>query len=131
MRIHEIADAEAQLGLLRTIIDNTWTAIAQQAEQQRSQLAKLKTAPKTTAQRTKAAARPSPAFKPVPVASLPTIKPITASTSSKTTGSQAAGAALSSPSVAKNMGLSSNRTQNLDRNNSVQRTNVDDSNRHS
>ena len=35
MRIYEFADAEAQLALLRTIFDNTWTAIAQQAEQQR------------------------------------------------------------------------------------------------
>ena len=35
MRLYEFADAEAQLALLRTIIDNTWTAIAQQAEQQR------------------------------------------------------------------------------------------------
>ena len=35
MRLYEFADAEAQLALLRTIIDNTWTAIAQQAEQQK------------------------------------------------------------------------------------------------
>jgi len=35
MRLYEFADAEAQLGLLRTIIDNTWTAIAQQAAEQR------------------------------------------------------------------------------------------------
>ena len=35
MRLNEFADAEAQLALLRTIIDNTWTAIAQQAEQQK------------------------------------------------------------------------------------------------
>lgn len=35
MRIYEFANAEEQLALLRTIIDNTWTAIAQQAEQQK------------------------------------------------------------------------------------------------
>jgi hypothetical protein len=35
MRLHEFANAEAQLGLLRTILDNTWSAIAQQAEQQK------------------------------------------------------------------------------------------------
>ena len=35
MRLYEFADAEAQLALLHTIIDNTWTAIAQQAEQQK------------------------------------------------------------------------------------------------
>ena len=35
MKIYEIANAEDQLGLLRVIIDNTWTAIAQQAERQK------------------------------------------------------------------------------------------------
>ena len=35
MRFFEFADAEAQLGLLRTIIDNTWVAIAKQAEEQK------------------------------------------------------------------------------------------------
>jgi hypothetical protein len=35
MRLYEFADAESQLALLRTIIDNTWTAVAQQAEQQK------------------------------------------------------------------------------------------------
>jgi hypothetical protein len=35
MRLYEFADAEAQLALLRKIIDNTWTAIAQQAEQEK------------------------------------------------------------------------------------------------
>jgi len=35
MRFFEFADAEAQLGLLRTIIDSTWSAIAKQAEEQK------------------------------------------------------------------------------------------------
>ena len=35
MRIIEITDAQGQLELLRTVIDNTWTAISQQAEQER------------------------------------------------------------------------------------------------
>ena len=35
MRIYEIVDAQGQLELLRTVIDNTWTAIAQQAEQEK------------------------------------------------------------------------------------------------
>ena len=35
MRISEITDAQGQLELLRTVIDNTWSAIAQQAEQER------------------------------------------------------------------------------------------------
>ena len=42
MRLYEFADAEAQLALLRTIIDNTWTAIAQQAEQQKRVYAERK-----------------------------------------------------------------------------------------
>jgi hypothetical protein len=35
MRISEITDAQGQLELLRTVIDNTWSAIAQQAEQEK------------------------------------------------------------------------------------------------
>lgn len=35
MRISEITDAQGQLELLRTVIDNTWSAIAQQAEKER------------------------------------------------------------------------------------------------
>jgi len=35
MRISEITDAQGQLELLRTVINNTWTAIAQQAEQEK------------------------------------------------------------------------------------------------
>ena len=42
MRFYEFADAEAQLGLLRTIIDNTWSAIAQQAEEQKKAEAERK-----------------------------------------------------------------------------------------
>ena len=42
MRFFEFADAEAQLGLLRTIIDNTWAAIAKQAEEQKKAEVKRK-----------------------------------------------------------------------------------------
>jgi hypothetical protein len=35
MRFYEFANAEDQLSLLRVIIDNTWTAIAQQAAQEK------------------------------------------------------------------------------------------------
>ena len=35
MRLYEFTNAEEQLGLLRVIIDNTWTAISQQAKQQK------------------------------------------------------------------------------------------------
>ena len=34
MKIKEVTNPEEQLGLLRVIIDNTWSAIQQQAEQQ-------------------------------------------------------------------------------------------------
>jgi len=51
MRLFEFADAEAQLALLRTIIDNTWTAIAQQAEQKKladaERAAQVKLKPRT------------------------------------------------------------------------------------
>ena len=43
MRINEITDAQGQLELLRTVIDNTWTAIAQQAEQEKRAEAERKT----------------------------------------------------------------------------------------
>jgi hypothetical protein len=43
MRISEITDAQGQLELLRTVIDNTWTAIAQQAEQEKRVEAERKT----------------------------------------------------------------------------------------
>ena len=42
MRFFEFADAEAQLGLLRTIIDNTWATIAKQAEEQKQAEAQRK-----------------------------------------------------------------------------------------
>lgn len=69
MRLYEFADAEAQLALLRTIIDNTWTAIAQQAEQQkrvdaeRKAQAKLKPRSKKSS---KGTSIPIPTPKPPP-----------------------------------------------------------------
>lgn len=36
MRINEFTDAKEQLALLRLIVDNTWTAIAQQAKAQKA-----------------------------------------------------------------------------------------------
>lgn len=42
MRFFEFADAESQLGLLRAIIDNTWAAIAKQAEEQKKAEAQRK-----------------------------------------------------------------------------------------
>jgi hypothetical protein len=36
MRFYEFADAQGQLTLLRTIMDNTWAAIAQQAQAEKT-----------------------------------------------------------------------------------------------
>ena len=48
MKIKEITSAEEQLDLLRVIIDNTWTAIRQQAEIQAKQGAAKVSKPKAT-----------------------------------------------------------------------------------
>ncbi len=54
MRFFEFADAEAQLGLLRTIIDNTWAAIAKQAEEQKKAEAQRKATAKLKPRKRKA-----------------------------------------------------------------------------
>ena len=85
MRLYEIANAEEQLGLLRLVLDNTWAAVAQQAEQQKRAAAARKlskpvvprvrkpvaprvpTPPKTpanTAQPGQVSARPAAVIKP-------------------------------------------------------------------
>ena len=71
MRISEIASSEEQLGLLRLIIDNTWTAIKQQADAEARQNAtqpkpiKVKSVPK--AKPAPMAAPPKPLPKPKPL----------------------------------------------------------------
>ena len=82
MRLYEFADAEAQLALLRTIIDNTWTAIAQQAEQEKRAEAERKAQAKLKPRSRKAvkapyASPPPPLKKPKPTLSkqpIPTAK---------------------------------------------------------
>jgi hypothetical protein len=70
MRLYEFADAEAQLALLRIIIDNTWTAISQQAEQQkrvdaeRKAQAKLKPRAKKSSKGTSIRIPPAPPLPP-------------------------------------------------------------------
>ena len=71
MRIHEITDAQGQLELLRTVIDNTWTAIAQQAEQEKRAEAERKAQAKLKPRGKKAtkapyASPPTPLKKPKP-----------------------------------------------------------------
>ena len=81
MRIHEITDAQGQLELLRTVIDNTWTAIAQQAEQERRAEAERKAQAKLKPRSRKAvkapyASPPPPLKKPQPLtANKPTPNP--------------------------------------------------------
>jgi len=72
MRINEITDAQGQLELLRTVIDNTWTAIAQQAEQERRAEAERKAQAKLKPRSRKAvkapyASPPPPLKKPQPL----------------------------------------------------------------
>jgi hypothetical protein len=83
MRFFEFADAEAQLGLLRTIIDNTWTAIAKQAgEQKRAEVqrkanAKLKPRKRKggMGKAIKKPLSPPPPTKPKPPSPQPPTKP--------------------------------------------------------
>ena len=60
MKIKEVTNPEEQLGLLRVIIDNTWSAIKQQADAQARQKAS-QPAPKTKSK----APKPAP-YAPVP-----------------------------------------------------------------
>lgn len=74
MRISEITDAQGQLELLRTVIDNTWTAIAQQAEQEKRTEAERKAQAKLKPRSKKAtkapyAPPPTPLKKPKPILS--------------------------------------------------------------
>ena len=74
MRISEITDAQGQLELLRTVIDNTWTAIAQQAEQEKRADAERKAQAKLKPRSKKAtkapyAPPPTPLKKPKPTLS--------------------------------------------------------------
>ena len=64
MRINEITDAQGQLELLRTVIDNTWTAIAQQAEQERRAEAERKAQAKLKPRSRKAVKPPTLAHHP-------------------------------------------------------------------
>lgn len=57
MRLYEFTNAEEQLGLLRVIIDNTWTAIAQQAKQQKNAEAQRKVQAKAMPRKAKGGRR--------------------------------------------------------------------------
>ena len=76
MRISEITDAQGQLELLRTVIDNTWTAIAQQAEQEKRAEAERKAQAKLKPRSRKSVK--APYASPLPPLKKP--KPLTANT---------------------------------------------------
>ena len=59
MRLYEFTNAQEQLGLLRVIIDNTWTAISQQAKQQKDAEAQRKVQAKATPRKAKGSKRMS------------------------------------------------------------------------
>lgn len=73
MKICEITDAQGQLELLRTIIDTTWSSIAQQAEQEKQAKAARKAQAKLKPRAKKrgkggSIRRPSP---PIPATKIP------------------------------------------------------------
>ncbi len=75
MRMYEIANAEDQLGLLQIIMNNTWSAISQQASTQAKQKAGEASKPKSRAPKApkpkavKLPQRPTPS--PVPLQARP------------------------------------------------------------
>lgn len=84
MRIYEFTNAEEQLGLLRLIIDNTWSAIQTQANQQKAQriaqASKVKPKAKT---KPKLAPRPSTVLPSNPKTVQPPIKQTVKPTANK------------------------------------------------
>lgn len=130
MKMNEIASAEEQLALVRVIFDNTWKALEQQRRTQVKAKPKPKPKPRT-AQRAKAIARPMPAFKPVPLPPAPISKPNPTATLPQTSINQPSKTPYKAPSVATKTGDSVYKTQSLSRPNTVQRTDLDDEERHS
>ena len=105
MRINEITDAQGQLELLRTVIDNTWTAIAQQAEQERRAEAERKAQAKLKPRSRKAvkapyAIPPPPLKKPQPLtANKPTPNPTLANPNADDTIKPIRGTTKPTPSL--------------------------------
>lgn len=73
MRMYEIANAEDQLGLLRVIMNNTWSAISQQASTQAKQKAAEASKPKAKAPKPP---KPKAVKLPQRVISAPVAKPM-------------------------------------------------------
>jgi hypothetical protein len=76
MRLREFANAEEQLELLRVIIDNTWSAIAKQAaEQRKAEQERRIAAAKVPRSRRDSSASVTPIPAPVPAPAAPTQQP--------------------------------------------------------
>lgn len=79
MKIKEITNAQDQLDLLRVIIDNTWSAIRQQAQIQANQKATQASKPKALKQPKKAPyaapSKPLPQPKPIQQKAKPQLPP--------------------------------------------------------
>jgi len=105
MRINEITDAQGQLELLRTVIDNTWGAIAQQAEQEKRTEAERKAHAKLKPRGRKAvkapyASPPPPLKKPKPLtANTPTPNPTLANPNADSTIKPIRGTTNPTPSL--------------------------------
>ena len=105
MRINEITDAQGQLELLRTVIDNTWTAIAQQVEQEKRAEVERKAQAKLKPRSRKAvkapyASPPPPLKKPQPLtANKPTPNPTLAHPNADSTIKPIRGTAKPMPSL--------------------------------
>lgn len=77
MRIYEFTNAEEQLALLRLIIDNTWSAIQTQANQQKAQrIAQASKAKPKVKTKPKLAPMPSTVLHSIPKTVQPPIKQI-------------------------------------------------------
>lgn len=87
MRMYEIANAEDQLGLLRVIMNNTWSAISQQASARTKQKAAQASKPKAKAPKApkmpkaKAVslsqrAMPTPVARPIQAVQQKVVKPV-------------------------------------------------------
>lgn len=78
MRMYEIANAEDQLGLLRVIMNNTWSAISQQASAQAKQKVTQASKPKAKAPKTPKIPKPKAVSLPQRAMPAPVAKPVQA-----------------------------------------------------
>lgn len=78
MRMYEIANAEDQLGLLRIIMNNTWSAISQQASAHEKQKAAQASKPKSKAPKAPKIRKPKGVSLPQRAMPAPVTKPVQA-----------------------------------------------------